>query len=189
MGVPPKITFVGAGSAVFARQIITDILAIEGLDRGEFALVDIDAERLELAQRIAERLIALTGKHWTVSASTDRCDVLAGSDFVVNTIEVAGLANVRHDYDIPSEVRGRPVHRRHDRPRRHLQGAAHRPGLAGDPARLRAALPRRLGAELHQSHVDPDPRRAAGHDHANGWPLPQRPEHLSQAGGVSGDAV
>jgi alpha-galactosidase len=101
VGVRPKITFVGAGSAVFARQIMTDILAIEGLDQGEFALVDIDAERLELAHAIAERLIALTGKHWTMSASIDRCDVLAGSDFVVNTVEVAGLANVRHDYDIP----------------------------------------------------------------------------------------
>ena len=37
-----NITILGAGSAVFARQIITDILQIEGLDEGSFALVDID---------------------------------------------------------------------------------------------------------------------------------------------------
>lgn len=43
------ITIIGAGSAVFARQLMTDILLIEGLDEGCFALVDIDAERLELA--------------------------------------------------------------------------------------------------------------------------------------------
>ena len=97
----PKITLIGAGSAVFARQIMTDILAVEGLDEGEFALVDIDAERLELAHRIAERLVSLTGKRWQVSASTERRDLLPGSDFILNMVEVAGLATVRHDYDIP----------------------------------------------------------------------------------------
>ena len=97
----PKVTMVGAGSAVFARQIITDVLAVEGLDDGEFALVDIDATRLKLAQRIAEKLVELSGKNWRVKASTDRTEVLAGSDYIVNSIEVAGLQNVRADYDIP----------------------------------------------------------------------------------------
>ncbi|HKW58820.1 MAG TPA: alpha-galactosidase [Candidatus Dormibacteraeota bacterium] len=97
----PKVTFVGAGSAVFARQLITDILAIEGLDQGTFALVDIDAQRLDLARRIAERLVELRGKRWKVEASTERTDVLAGTDYVINSIEVAGLRNVRFDYDIP----------------------------------------------------------------------------------------
>jgi alpha-galactosidase len=97
----PKVTFVGAGSAVFARQLITDILAIDGLDEGVFALVDIDPRRLELAKRIAERLVELKGKRWKVEASTDRNDVLPGTDYVINSIEVAGLANVRFDYDIP----------------------------------------------------------------------------------------
>ncbi len=96
-----KITFIGAGSAVFARQLITDVLAIEGLDGGEFALVDIDADRLDLARGIAERLIALRGRHWRVSCSIDRREVLSRSDFVINTVEVAGLANIRLDYDIP----------------------------------------------------------------------------------------
>lgn len=53
-----KITFLGAGSTVFARQLITDILQIEGLDEGTIALVDIDARRLELAHQIAELLVA-----------------------------------------------------------------------------------------------------------------------------------
>ncbi|HVS49958.1 MAG TPA: alpha-galactosidase [Candidatus Dormibacteraeota bacterium] len=97
----PKVTFVGAGSAVFARQLMTDILAVEGLDSGVFALVDIDGTRLELARQIGERLVGLSGKRWTVQASTERADVLKGSDYVINSIEVAGLQNVRHDYDIP----------------------------------------------------------------------------------------
>ncbi|HEU5369127.1 MAG TPA: alpha-galactosidase [Ktedonobacterales bacterium] len=97
----PKVTFIGAGSAVFARQLITDILHIEGLESGIFALVDIDPVRLDLTSQIAGRLVEKSGKSWQVVASTERLDVLRGTDFIVNTIEVGGLANVRHDYDIP----------------------------------------------------------------------------------------
>ncbi len=97
----PKITFIGAGSAVFARQLMTDILAVDGLDEGEFALVDIDSQRLEPAHAIAQRMISLTGKRWQVRSSTERRNLLAGSDFIVNAVEIAGLANVRHDYEIP----------------------------------------------------------------------------------------
>ena len=96
-----KVTLIGAGSAVFARQIVTDVLAIDGLEGGTFALVDIDADRLELAHDISEKLVGATGKDWTVESSTERNDVLAGTDFLVNSIEVAGLENVRHDYEIP----------------------------------------------------------------------------------------
>lgn len=97
----PKITLIGAGSAVFARQLMTDVLAIDGLDTGTFALVDVDPVRLELSRRMAERLVELTRKGWKVEASTDRMDVLAATDYVINSIEVAGLQNVRFDYDIP----------------------------------------------------------------------------------------
>jgi alpha-galactosidase len=97
----PQVTIMGAGSAVFARQLMTDILQIEGLDEGSFALIDIDPDRLELAQQIAEKLIEISGKRWTVRASTQRRDLLPGTDFIINSIEVAGLANVRHDFDIP----------------------------------------------------------------------------------------
>ena len=97
----PKVTFVGAGSAVFARQLMTDVLAVDGLDDGVFALVDVDGTRLELARRIAERLVELSGKRWTVNASTERSEVIGGSDYIISSIEVAGLDNVRFDYEIP----------------------------------------------------------------------------------------
>src|SRR5437879_3459980 len=96
-----KITFLGAGSTVFARQLITDLLHIEDLSEGIIGLVDIDAGRLALAEQIARRLIEISGKKWTVQASTERRAILPGSHFLVNTIEVAGLANVSHDFDIP----------------------------------------------------------------------------------------
>jgi alpha-galactosidase len=97
----PKITIIGAGSAVFAAELMTDIILTPALETGVFALVDIDSERLELSHQMAEFLIERTGRRWAVEAGTNRAQVLAGSDYVINTIEVAGLANVRKDYDIP----------------------------------------------------------------------------------------
>jgi alpha-galactosidase len=96
-----KVTIIGAGSAEFATRLMTDILVTPALDAGTFALVDVDAERLHLAYQMARFLIGCSGKNWTVEASTERTELLPGSDYVINTIEVAGLANVRHDYDIP----------------------------------------------------------------------------------------
>ena len=97
----PKVTFVGAGSAVFTYEIVTDILATPALESGVFALVDIDAKRLGLIRRVVELAVERSGKAWRVQASTERRDVLTDTDYLINTIEVAGLENVRHDYDIP----------------------------------------------------------------------------------------
>jgi alpha-galactosidase len=96
-----KVALIGAGSAVFAQRMVTDILAIDGLDTGTFALVDLNTERLELAHEVAEQTITLAGKSWTVQATTDRRNVLPGCDYVINMIEVGGLANVYSDYAIP----------------------------------------------------------------------------------------
>jgi alpha-galactosidase len=96
-----KVAIIGAGSAVFAYEIMRDILVTPGLESGTFALVDIDPARLELAHQIADKLIKATGRNWNIEASTDRTKVIAGTNYLINTIEVAGLANVRHDFDIP----------------------------------------------------------------------------------------
>ena len=98
---PLRIALIGAGSTVFARQLITDVLCTPGLDSGTFALVDIDARRLDLARRIGEMLVRASGRSWRVEAATSRRKALPGCDYVINSIEVAGLRNVRHDYDIP----------------------------------------------------------------------------------------
>jgi len=93
----PKVTIIGAGSAVFATEIIRDVLATPALKGGTFALVDINQGRLELAHRVAEALIAQSGRNWAVEASLDRAKMLPGSDYIINTIEVAGRENVRYD--------------------------------------------------------------------------------------------
>jgi alpha-galactosidase len=98
---PIKVAILGAGSTVFARQLMADLLCTPGLERGTFALVDVDAGRLELAHGIGQRLVERSGRDWTVEATTDRLQALPNCDYVINTIEVAGLRNVRPDYEIP----------------------------------------------------------------------------------------
>jgi len=67
----------------------------------------------------------MSGKRWT-SFIDQAARLAAGIDFIINSIEVAGLANVQHDFDIPLKYGINQWHWRYHRPRRHLQGAAHR---------------------------------------------------------------
>jgi alpha-galactosidase len=96
-----KITYVGAGSSTFAARLISDLVATPGLDSGTFALVDIDPERLDLSRQIAEKVVAVSGRDWKVTTTTDRREALPGSRYVINSIEVAGLDSVEPDYRIP----------------------------------------------------------------------------------------
>lgn len=95
------VTIIGAGSTVFAAELITDFLQSPAPTTGEFRLIDVDHERLQLAHRFADYLVARSAKAWTVSSSVDRRELLSGSDVVISTIEVAGLATVDFDYEIP----------------------------------------------------------------------------------------
>lgn len=96
-----KITLIGAGSAVFAAELIRDILTIPEVDGGTFALVDVDPTRLELTRKLAGLLIEQTQKHWKITTSLDRRELLPGSDYVINSIEVGGPQNIQREYDIP----------------------------------------------------------------------------------------
>jgi len=99
---PIKVTMIGAGSH-FTHPLMSDIIGIPGADRGEIALVDIEENRLGPMAEITRRLIDHYGKSdgWTVTATTDRLEVLKGTDYLINSIDVGGGANVRHDNDIP----------------------------------------------------------------------------------------
>ncbi|HUX51646.1 MAG TPA: alpha-glucosidase/alpha-galactosidase [Spirochaetia bacterium] len=100
-----KVTLIGAGSAVFAAELIKDILRISEVDGGTFALVDIDATRLELTRKLAGLLIEQTGKNWKVTTSLNRRELLPGSDYVINSIEVGGPQNIQREYEIPLKYR------------------------------------------------------------------------------------
>ena len=98
----PRVTMLGAGSG-FTRRLAADIMQIPGIEKGQFALVDIDPKRLELAQGVVEKIVKMSGHDWTVEASTDRRKVLTGSDYIINTIEVSGVDTVDFDYEIAAK--------------------------------------------------------------------------------------
>lgn len=99
---PVKLTMLGAGSG-FTPRLVNDVLRIPGNQGGVIALVDVDLPRLRTMHRLIVKLVARLGqeKKWKVVSSARRTDVLKGSDYVVNCIEVSGLECVRHDNDIP----------------------------------------------------------------------------------------
>jgi alpha-galactosidase len=97
-----KIAFVGAGSVVFTRQLIADLLGFPDLAGIELALHDIDAERLAVAEGTGRRLVEQLGTPATVTATLDRRAALAGADFVVNMIQVGGIDATITDLEVPA---------------------------------------------------------------------------------------
>ena len=95
-----KITYLGAGSA-FAPILSKDIFQIPGLEKGTFCLVDIDPKRLNLSYEATKIVNEKLKTDWKIVASTDRRELMADSDFIINTIEVSGLDTVQYDYEIP----------------------------------------------------------------------------------------
>ena len=103
-----KITFMGAGSTVFVRNVIGDCLCSEALRDSTFALYDIDAQRLEeseiilraLNKNINENKATIT----TYLGEEQRKDALRGADFVINAIQVGGYEPCTViDFEIPKK--------------------------------------------------------------------------------------
>jgi alpha-galactosidase len=99
-----NVTMMGAGSG-FTGSVLRDVVLIPNSKGGELRLVDIDATRLALTEKIMQRILEEAGEadKWVLRASTDRRELLPGTDYIVNSIEVSGLSCVRYDNDIPLE--------------------------------------------------------------------------------------
>jgi alpha-galactosidase len=96
------IAFLGAGSVVFTRELLADILSFDELRGVTLALHDIDAERLETAEAIARRTADQLGAKPEITASLDRRRVLDGADFVINSIQVGMYAATVRDFEVPA---------------------------------------------------------------------------------------
>ena len=92
MSRPITITFLGAGSVVFTRELLGDILGFEDLGPLRIALHDVDAGRLETAVAIAEATSRQLARPVEVTASLDRRRALEGATYVINAIAVAAIA-------------------------------------------------------------------------------------------------
>jgi alpha-galactosidase len=100
----PKITFVGAGSTVFAKNVLGDCILTPALRESELALFDIDMERLKDSENMLNNINNNHGGHAKIVAYTDRKEALRGADYVVNAIQVGGYEPCTViDFEIPKK--------------------------------------------------------------------------------------
>ena len=102
-----KITFMGAGSTVFARNVIGDCMCTEALRDSTFALYDIDGERLEESRVILEAMRNTMGGYGKIECYLgveNRKEALRGASFVINAIQV-GLYDpcTIIDFEVPKK--------------------------------------------------------------------------------------
>ncbi|MBN1246930.1 MAG: hypothetical protein JXC32_04690, partial [Anaerolineae bacterium] len=96
-----KIVLIGAGSAVFTKGLVADLIQSPDLGPWELGLVDIDPDALETAEGLSRRMIEAMGADIKVAASVDRCDLLPDADIVVSTIGVGKRRAWEEDVFIP----------------------------------------------------------------------------------------
>lgn len=99
-----KIVFLGAGSTVFAKNVLGDCLLVPELADAHIALVDIDPERLSDSERMLHNLNRNLGAQATIEATLDRRAALQGADFVINAIQVGGYEpSTVIDFEVPKK--------------------------------------------------------------------------------------
>lgn len=99
-----KITFLGAGSSIFAKNVLGDVMLTPALQGFELALFDIDHERLKDSEMMLGNIKKSTGSTCEVKAYTDRKEALCGAKYVVNAIQVGGYDPCTiTDFEIPKK--------------------------------------------------------------------------------------
>lgn len=99
-----KIVFIGSGSIIFVKNLIGDCLLTPCLADAEYALLDIDAEKLALSERMLQRLNeSVNSGRAHIRAYTSQKEALRGADFVISAIQVGGYRRVVPDFEIPAK--------------------------------------------------------------------------------------
>jgi len=99
-----KITFMGAGSAIFAKNILGDCMMTPALAGFEFALYDIDHKRLQESKNMLINLKENLKSDVIIKAYGDRREALSGTKYIINAIQVGGYKpSTVIDFDIPSQ--------------------------------------------------------------------------------------
>ncbi|WP_436955869.1 alpha-glucosidase/alpha-galactosidase [Staphylococcus sp. AS1337] len=99
-----KITFLGAGSTVFAKNVLGDCMTAEALQGFEFALYDIDEQRLHDSEMMLNNLKKTLHSNVSVRAYHNRKEALSGAKYIINAIQVGGYdpATIT-DFEIPKK--------------------------------------------------------------------------------------
>lgn len=99
-----KITFIGAGSTVFAKNLIGDILFHPELSESTLVLHDIDEERLRTSKIVAQKVAEILGVNPTIEATLDRRESLDGADYAIGMFQIAGYKpGTTTDFEIPKK--------------------------------------------------------------------------------------
>jgi alpha-galactosidase len=99
-----KIAFIGAGSTVFARNLLQDLFTFPELHGSTIALMDIDAGRLADTEAVANLLADSAGAKPKIEATTDLRQALDGADYAINMIQVGGYRpSTVIDFEIPKK--------------------------------------------------------------------------------------
>ena len=102
--MPPKIVFIGAGSTVFARNLMGDILSFPELADATLTLFDIDPERLRTSEVVAHKVATALDARPTIEATTDRRRALDSADYAICMIQVGGYKPATViDFEIPKK--------------------------------------------------------------------------------------
>ncbi|MFB9984279.1 alpha-glucosidase/alpha-galactosidase [Mesorhizobium kowhaii] len=100
----PKITFIGAGSTVFMKNIVGDVLQRPSLSGATIALMDINPQRLEESAIVVNKLIATLGVKAKAETHSDQRKALAGADFVVVAFQIGGYEPCTvTDFEVPKK--------------------------------------------------------------------------------------
>ncbi|MBB2482117.1 alpha-glucosidase/alpha-galactosidase [Bacillus sp. APMAM] len=99
-----KITFLGAGSTVFAKNVLGDCMLVPALEGFEFALFDIDEQRLSDSEKMLTNLKENLNKNIQIKAYHDRKEALRDAKYVINAIQVGGYKpSTVIDFEIPKK--------------------------------------------------------------------------------------
>lgn len=104
MTTNPKIAFIGAGSTVFMKNLIGDILQRESLSGANVALMDINEERLNQSAVVAKRIVSTLGVNAKITTHMNQREALSGADFVIVAFQIGGYEPCTvTDFEIPKE--------------------------------------------------------------------------------------
>ncbi len=100
----PKITFIGAGSTVFARNLLGDILSFPELAGSTISLHDIDEGRLRETEVLAHRIAGILNVKPTIEVTTNRRAALDGADYAISMFQVGGYKpGTVVDFEVPKK--------------------------------------------------------------------------------------
>ncbi len=99
-----KITFIGAGSTVFSKNVIGDCLLTPALEAAEYYLFDIDETRLNESFQVISNINKTHGSKATIKKTLDRKEALRDASYVINAIQVGGYDPCTiQDFEIPKK--------------------------------------------------------------------------------------